>query len=136
MRDVLGFVLLPLVLFLVAGTLRGFGFAAPSGFAGVGELGMLMAICVLIVGVTCLVSQAPPGQLPVAVVLLVTVASVAVAALGVLFYWLKLESDLGSEAPFGPRRGEYPYTAAIRTLVEFVAVLSVLFAVPRLGKKQ
>jgi len=134
-RELLGFVLVPLMLFIVAGTFRGFGFTPASAFAGVGELGMLIAVSLLIVGGTCLVYQVPPGQLPVTGVMLVTVTCIVVASLGVTFRSLGLDSDLPQQF-YRERWQEYPYSASLRTLLQFTLILAVLFAAPRLGKRQ
>ncbi len=136
-RDLLGFVLVPLVLFIVAVALRGFGFASPSGYGGIGELGMLVAISLLIVGGTSLVYQLPPGQLPVAGVLLVTITCIVVASAEVIFYALGLDPQLRPDDLFGRHwGGDYPYVAALRTLMQFTLILMVLFAVPRLAKRR
>ena len=135
-RDVLGFVLIPFVLFVVATGIRSFGFLSSPGFAGVSEVGLLIAIALLIVGGTCLVCQVPPTHLSVGVVLVVTVTSVAVAASGVLFQYLGIDPDMKFQLPIGAPQQANTYTATVRTLIEFTLVLFVMFAVPRLGKRR
>jgi hypothetical protein len=126
-RDVVGFVLIPLVLYLAALGLRGFGFGDRWGFVEIGELRILVAIALLIVGGTSLLFQLPPSQWPLKGMLLILLGSLLVAALASLAHF-----DLGDE--FVRReQGSYP---KFRILIEFTVILCSMFVAPRLGRSR
>jgi hypothetical protein len=161
-RDVIGYVLIPLVLFIVGGTMRMFGFdGAPFirlPFRGVGELGMLTAVALLIVGGACLICQTSAGQIPALGAVLIYLVSIAIAATGLITYALEIEGadktreerewedrfrwkdggpPGGVERPKPPLRklSEQPYYPELKTFIQFSLILMGAFLVPRLARR-
>ena len=87
-RDVLGYVLMPLVLYLIGR--YSFWYRGEVGFDSIRELANLLAVSLLIVGGTCLLFQLPAGHLPLRGVLLVAGASIFVASVTLIFRALGL----------------------------------------------
>lgn len=130
-RDVLGYVLMPLVLYLIGR--YSFWYRGEVGFDSIRELANLLAVSLLIVGGTCLLFQLPAGHLPLRGVLLVAGASIFVASVTLIFRGLGLEVEengarVGAQA-------EFPFVATVRIFIEFTVLLVCCFGAPRMGNK-
>jgi hypothetical protein len=141
-RDILGYICIPLVLFIVGGVLRGFGFniGERNPFYNIGELAMLTAIAMLILGASCLACQLPAGELPVLGVLLIILVSIAVAATGLFFDIVGMDLNGGGGGaplwgPGGRQLTEAYYVNQLKTLFQFAMILVGAFIVPRMARK-
>lgn len=129
-RDILGFIFLPLLLFIVGGALRtsGLPFGERGLFLGIGELCVLSAIALLIVGATCLACQLPAGELPALGVFLIVLASIVVAATGLFL-------DLMGGGAGKKTISDEELLGHFKTMFQFSVVLLGAFIVPRMGRK-
>ena len=118
-RDIVGFVVLPLVL-LAAGYLAGSqGQWAEAGSLTITWFCSCLAVAIVIVGATALLVQSPPRDIPLAAAALVYAAVVGVVGVGMVidaFTFDELDS----------------LPASLGEWVGFAVILAVLFLAPRL----
>lgn len=118
-RDIVGFIVLPLVL-LAAGYLAG----SQNQWADVGSLTIswfcsCLALAIVIVGVTGLLVQAPPGEIPLGAAALVYAAAVGVVGVGMVIDAFACDELESLPSSLGEWAG-------------FAVILAALYLAPRL----
>jgi hypothetical protein len=121
-RDIAGFFLMPLVLIVVAWVINTLRLWDSLANLTLPWLCTAVAIAVLILGVVCVVLQAPPSAIPSKVAIVVVAGFLAIFGIGLIV-------DMYS----------YPHSAdwldAVAGWVGFAVILSGVFALPHMHVK-
>lgn len=118
-REIAGFVLIPLVLLIAAGTINALSLWSFLGNFTVPWFCTALALAVLIVGVTCLLTQRPPSSIPTRHAALVVAAVLLIFGIGFIVDMIAYDESAD-------------WLASVGEWVGFAVILVGAFWLPRL----
>ena len=119
-RDVLGFLLFPLVLLAAAWVVAERQIWDAVGNSTVPWFWSALAIAVLLLGLTCLIAKQPPSELPMRVAVTVVTATLVVLAVGMVIDGREFQTD---------------WLSSVGSWIGFAVILGGVFALPRLSMR-